>query len=128
MIRKISPREPWSRESLLFNLKIDLYYIIIKYIKILTIGNASNAYTAMPKKSGNTDQPENFGNSSGFLALRIKWTNIDKIPKAIKQFAIVDTQANDESSFIIMKITRIGHKIRIQISTLRSMIFSCFMT
>ena len=128
MIRKISPREPWRQESLLFNLKIDLYYIIIKYIKILTTGITSNANTAMPKESGNTDQPENFGNSSGFLALRIKWTNIDRIPKAIKQFAIVDTQANDASFFIIMKITRIGHKIRIQISTLRSMIFSCFMT
>ena len=94
---------------------------------MLTIGIASNANTATPIQSGNTDQPENFGNSSGLPTFGIKWTNIDRIPKAIRQFAIVDTQANDERFFIMMKITRIGHKIRIQISTLRSTIFSCFM-
>ena len=39
---------------------------------LLTIGIASNANTATPKKRGTTDHPANFGNSNGFPALGIK--------------------------------------------------------
>lgn len=87
----------------------------------LTIGIAPNAKTVTPKKSGKLDHPPKCFNSDGISELRIKWTNMDMIENAMKSFAAMDTQANDESFLIMMKPSKKGHKIRTQNVTPRTL-------
>lgn len=78
---------------------------------LLTIGIASKAYVEAPKKSGRSDQPENFSNSDGRCKWPYKYWYIDTNTITMMIFANHDNHVRDPKSRIRQNRMRKGNII-----------------